>query len=185
MSFHSLCPSPLSRRECRALSSTTCHRSCFGVYASPECRTNDTQERWQLLLFGQAVKLSGWSHGPSRALSHDRAHVPSPDHDSLPLMIRHVAGPYLLIYQPHFPLTPLCPTTLLVGCTYPYRQPHFWLDATLSFSSSDSYRFVPATLLTGPHTHSSPFYLYLLLPSMYKHGLCALVCAHPSSYISI
>ena len=83
-----------------------CHRSCFGVYASLECQTNDTQERWQLLLSGQTVKLSGWSHGSSRALSHDQAHVPSPDHDSSPLMTRHVAGPYL----------PYLSVTLLVGC---------------------------------------------------------------------
>jgi len=163
-----------------------CHRSCFGIYASLECRTHDTQERWQLLLLSQTVKLSGWSHGPSRALSHDQSHVPSPDHDSSPLMTRHVAGYYL----------PYLSATLLIGChtplvirsaqphfwlvnPYPYRQPHFWLDATLSFSSSDSYRFAPATFLTGPHTHSSFLYLSLLLPSMYKHGLCALVCAHP------
>jgi len=119
-----------------------------------------------LLLLSQTVKLSGWSHGPSCALSHDRAHVLSPDHDSSPLMTRHMASPYLLIY-------PLVIT-----------QPHFWLDATLSFSSSDSCRFAPAILLTGPHTHSSFLYLSLSLPSMYKHGLCVLICAHPGSYIS-
>ena len=79
-----------------------CHCSCFGIYASLECQTRDTQERWQLLLSGQMVKLSGWSHGPSRALSHDWAHVLSPDHDSSPLMTRHVVSPYLLIYQLHF-----------------------------------------------------------------------------------
>jgi len=74
----------------------------FGVYALLECRTYDTQERWQLLLLSQTVKLLGWPHGPSRALSHDQAHVPPPDHDSPPLVTRHVASPYLLIYQPHF-----------------------------------------------------------------------------------
>ena len=61
----------------------------FGVYASLECQTHNTQEHWQLLLLSQTVKLSGWSHGPSRALSHDQAHVPLPDHDSPPLVTHH------------------------------------------------------------------------------------------------
>jgi len=53
------------------------------------------KERWQLLLSGQMVKLSGWSHGPSRALLHDQVHVLSPDHNSSPLMTHHVVSPYL------------------------------------------------------------------------------------------
>jgi len=84
-------------------------------------------------------------------------------------------------WLPHIPLTTLCPATLLVGCLYPYRPPHFWLDATLSFSS---YRFAPATLLTGPHTHSSFYYL------SHRCQACTnMVCAPwsvrtPGSYIS-
>jgi len=78
----------------------------FGVYTLLECRTHDTQEHWQLLLLSQTVKLSGWSHSPSRALSHDRVHVLPPDHDSSPLMTRHVAGPYLSYLS----------ATLLIGC---------------------------------------------------------------------
>jgi len=159
----------------------SCHCSClaFTPYSSVEPTTlknagNSCSPVKQLSCLA--------SHMVRHVLSHDWAHVPPPDHDSSPSMTRHVASPYLLIYQPHFPLTMLCPATLLVGCLYPYHLPHFWSDATLSFSY---HRSAPATLLTGPHTHSSSFYLSLLLPSMYKHGLCTLVCVHPSSYISL
>jgi len=82
-----------------------------------------------------------------------------------PLSISHTFD-----WLPHIPLTPLCPATLLVGCSYSYRPPHFWLDATLSFSSP---RSAPATLVTRP-PHS--FFLFLFIPllsSIYKHGLCA------------
>jgi len=106
-----------------------------------------------LLLLSQTVKLPGWSHGPSRALSHDQAHVPSPDHDSSPLMTRHVVSPFIFFIS----------VTLSFSCLYPYRQLHFLLDATLSFSSSCS---VPATLLTGPHIHS-PFSIFI--PVIAKH----------------
>ena len=125
-----------------------CHRSCFGIYTSLKCWTHNTQERWQLLLSGQMVKLSGWSHGLSRALSHDWAYVPSPNHDSSPLMTRHVVSPYLLIYQPHLWLaatlsfsfalpshtsgwTPHFPLAILA-----LPQPHFWLAPTLIFPLS-------------------------------------------------
>ena len=129
----------------------------------------------------QTVKLSGWSHGPSCALSHDQAHVPSPDHDSSPLMTRHVVSPLSFLSISHTcDWLPQSPLVVL----YSYHQPHFWLDATLSFSFSYPYCFALATLLTGPHTPYLSIFI-LSLPSLYKHGLCALVCAHPSSYINL
>jgi len=145
-----------------------CHRSCFGVYTSLECWTHDTQEHCQLLLSGQTVKLSGWSHGPSRALSCDRVHVLSLDHDSSPLMTHHVVSPYLLIYQPHLWLA----ATLSFSSPYPYCLPHFWLDATLSFSYHYPYRFAPAILLTGPHTPLS-FYIYPYHCQAFTNMVCA------------
>jgi len=137
-----------------------CHHSCFGIYTSLECWTHNTQERWQLLLSGQTVKLSGWSHALSHALSHDWAHVPSPDHNSSPLMTCHVVSPDLIL-QPHLWLAatlclPPSPITLVIGCHTPLvialpshtsgwmphfplvlpilitlPQPHFWLAPTL------------------------------------------------------
>jgi len=83
-----------------------CHRPCFGVYAIVGFEPSTLKNDGSLLLLSQTVKLSGWSHGPSHALSHDRSHVPSPDHDSSPLMTRHVTGPYLSYLS----------ATLLIGC---------------------------------------------------------------------
>jgi len=83
-------------------------------------------------------------------------------------------------WLPHAPLTPLCPATLLVGCPYPYHQPHFWLEATLSFSSSYPYCSVPATLLTGP-TLILPLSIY---PIVVKH-IQTWSVRTPSSYISL
>jgi len=83
-----------------------CHRPCFGIYAIVGFEPSTLKNDGSLLLLSQTVKLSDWSHGPSRALSHDRSHVPSPDHDSSPLMTRRVAGPYLSYLS----------ATLLIGC---------------------------------------------------------------------
>jgi len=98
-----------------------CHRPCFGVYAIVGFEPSILKNDGSLLLISQTVKLSDWSHGPSRALSHDRAHVLSPDHDSSPLMTRHLASPYLSYLS----------ATLLIGChTFVglcFAQPHFWL----------------------------------------------------------
>jgi len=157
----------------------------FGIYALLECRTHDTQERWQLLLLSQTVKLSGWSHGPSHALSHDRVHVPPPDYDSPPLVTHHVAGLYLLIYQPHSLISR-------------FAQPHFWL-VVLIFIVSHTSGWTPhfplvlpiiialpqLYLWLVPHTHSS------LSIYPYHYQACTnMVCAPwsvrtPSSYISL
>ena len=59
-------------------------------------------------------------------------------------------------WLPHSPLTPLCPATLLVGCTYPYRQPHFPLS--LSLCSSHTSDWPPRS-----------FFLFLFIPVVDKH----------------
>ena len=141
----------------------TCHHSCFGVYTSVGFEPLTVKNTGALLLLSQMVKLSGWSHGLSRALSHglsralshglsralshglsralshgpshDWAHVLSTDHDESSLMTRHVASLYLSYLS----------ATLVIGCHTPLvialpSHTSGWLSlsllsATLSFNS--------------------------------------------------
>ena len=153
-----------------------CHCSCFGVYASLECRTHDTQERWQLLLPGQTVKLFGGSHGPSCALSHDRAHVPSPDHDSSPPMTCHVAGPYLSYLSATLPIG--CHTLLWLH----FAQPHFWLVVLILIihHTSGWTPHFPLVILTLPQPHLwlaptliLPFSIYPYCCQAWTNVVCA------------